>query len=62
MGADGSHVRQVSQGLALALFPECSPDGRRLVFEGATAEDAPGNLYVVDADGTDQHPITADPA
>ncbi len=62
MPADGSQVRQVSDGLASALFPEWSPDGRRLVFEGTTAEDTPGDLYVVNADGTGQHRITADPA
>jgi len=54
--AEGSDVRQVTQGPTNKSNPSWSPDGEQIVFS-AEGEDQ-NDLFVVNADGTGQRPIT----
>ncbi len=53
MGANGSQLTTLTTGRTFDAFPDWTPDGR-LVFlrKPYTATKAPGDLYVVHADGT----------
>lgn len=62
MDADGSHLRLVPTHVGSALFPRWSPSGRALLFTGATSPDAPGDVYVVNLDGSGQRNLTHDSA
>jgi TolB protein len=65
MNADGSDIRQLTfltaeQGAALEQ--NWSPDGRRLVYSNRTADFSVRQLFVMNADGSDQHLLLNDPA
>lgn len=72
MNVDGSGLIQLTRDHSHAAFPSWSPDGTRLVYssyrgtdyipgcEGSTL--CPGDLYVINADGTGQRRLTDDPA
>lgn len=66
MAADGSDAVQVTNHPADDNAPDWSPDGRRLVFQSSRDRDAIAEqirqVYVMDADGTDQRAITAGPS
>ena len=49
VNADGSDLHRVTTDAALDEFPDWSPDGKQLLFRRAT------DLYVADADGTEQN-------
>ena len=50
MRADGTHVRQVTPTRMAGTFPEWSPDGRRLVFEGGSG--GRHAVWTIHLDGT----------
>jgi TolB protein len=56
---DGAAPRVVGDPSLAALSPVWSPDGERIAFAGGRYPDAA--LYVMDADGTDAHPLTTTP-
>lgn len=57
VGLDGSDVTQLTEGRD--IDPAISPDGRTIAFLRPQAEDAGSyRLWVMDADGSDQKPIT----
>ncbi len=65
MEPDGSDVRQltfltVDQGAALRQA--WSPDGSKLVFEQRNTDGSVRQIYMMNADGTDQHQLFDDPA
>lgn len=57
MAADGSGVRRLTDGPSLNASPSWSPDSTRIAFH--SERDFPGGyesaIYVMNADGTDQH-------
>jgi len=56
--ADGTEVRQLSQGTANDTYPAWSPDGKRIAF----ASDRAGKqgIYVMDADGENVRQLSRD--
>ena len=58
MRPDGSDLHQLSS-VPGGAAPAWSPDGRRIALLGAGAE-ADSDLYLVDADGTDEQKVTDD--
>jgi len=63
MNPDGSDVRQLtaSTGGDLATWPNWSPDGKQLVFSHAPAPDFFGQLWLMNADGSNQRLLLNDP-
>ena len=57
---DGTGLTQLTTGAANDLNPAWSPDGTRIVF--TSDRTGVGQVYVMDADGTDQVQLTFDPA
>ena len=59
INADGTNLRQLTETKDFdELAPAWSPDGTRIVFQA----NPNGNwdIYVMNADGTDQQPLTID--
>src|SRR5215470_13080140 len=63
MNPDGSDVHQLtaSTGGDLASWPNWSPDGKHLVFGHFPAPDFLGQLWLMNADGSNQHLLFNDP-
>jgi TolB protein len=57
---DGSEARQLTTGPAVDRMPSWSRDGTRLAYWSQDAVDAPSQLIVVDADGTEPITIATD--
>ncbi|MCD6291570.1 MAG: PD40 domain-containing protein [Anaerolineae bacterium] len=57
MNDDGTDQRQLTDAHGRDIEPAWSPDGRKIAF--ASARDDPENLqlYIMNADGSDQHPL-----
>jgi Tol biopolymer transport system component len=56
MQSDGSHAQAVTQKGAADWMPSWSPDGKRIVY--VSARDGDDEIYIVDADGTNQTKLT----
>ena len=64
MNSDGSDERQLtslSQNLFVLNSAQWSPDGRQLVFPVWTGNPVPGQIWVMNADGSNQHAVFTDP-
>jgi Tol biopolymer transport system component len=63
MNPDGSHVRQLTTFTDdnSAFWENWSADGKQLVFSRFPAPDFFGQLWVMNADGSNQHPLLNDP-
>src|SRR3981081_2383714 len=65
MNPDGSDVKQLtyfgSNG-GSAFLGDWSPDGSELVFSQYASASAPGQLWVMNADGSNQHLLLNDPS
>ncbi len=62
INADGTNQTRVAQqGVGVANHPTWSPDGSKIAYQGQDASFA-SQLYVVNTDGTNPHPITSDTA
>jgi Tol biopolymer transport system component len=59
MNADASHVFLLTH-LGQSYDPEWSPDGKRIVFD--TTRDGNSEIYVMNANGTNQTRLTRNPA
>lgn len=57
-GADGSRVRKLTDGHAVALYPAWSPDGKQLVFSSLPKDTTHWQLAIVNADGTNSRHLT----
>ena len=60
MNADGSDVRQVSNGPGNDTDPAWSPDGKQIAF--TSNREGNYDVYLVNADGSDIHRLTNDPS
>jgi TolB protein len=62
MNADGTDRKPLAviAGKSFDGFPSWSPDGKQLVF--TTTRDKTQEIYVADADGTNQRRLTSDPS
>jgi TolB protein len=60
MRADGTEVRQLTQGKEEDDAPAWSPDGSRIAY--VSTRDGNPEIYVMRADGTDPRRLTRDPA
>ena len=60
IGADGTGLVQLTTGPANDVLGAYSPDGQRIVF--TSDRTGTGQVYVMDADGSDQVQLTFDPA
>jgi Tol biopolymer transport system component len=63
MKSDGSDIRQLThfQSGTGAAFQSWSPDGKQIVFNKFSPPDFRGELWLMNADGSNQHPLFADP-
>jgi TolB protein len=64
MNPDGSDVQQLTflGPDNAADWPSWSADGRQIVFTEYLPPDFDGQLWVMNADGSDQHPLFSDPS
>ena len=58
MNADGTHVRQLTHNSSIDAFPTWSPDASQIAFE--SNRDGNFDIYVMNADGSDQMNLTND--
>jgi Tol biopolymer transport system component len=61
MNADGSHVQEISTGLATAYDAAWSPDGTKIAFAGRR-EGFADDIYLVSVDDSGLIPLTSDAA
>jgi len=59
MDADGANIRTVATGVELDA-PAWSPDGRRMTFARARDSRTKADVFVVDADGTNEQVLVED--
>jgi TolB protein len=63
MNADGSNVsdiRNLPEDFSFFGGPNWSPDGTRIAFDAQTDFEAPGQIYLMDADGSGLRNLTGD--
>ena len=58
MTAQGHNLRQLTH-VGFASFPDYSPNGDRIAFDGQVADDPHDELFVMNRDGSDLHQITS---
>jgi len=59
---DGSDLRRLTAGAtAVDMHPRWSADGSRIVWTRAASFDSPGNIWVMDADGSNKAQLTSGP-
>jgi TolB protein len=58
MNADGSRVKRLTDDPARDREPAWSPDSSKIVFTSTRGDGFSGDLYVMNADGTGETPIT----
>ncbi|MFN2525652.1 MAG: TolB family protein [Actinomycetota bacterium] len=58
----GQGLVRLTQGPAVDYSPAWSPDGSRIAFTRAALGQAPGDIYLMDPDGSDQVNLTRSPA
>lgn len=59
MAANGRGLRQLTS-VAYASFPDLSPDGSRIVFDGQMPGDANDDIFVMNSDGSGLRRLTSD--
>lgn len=59
IGADGSGFQAFALGMDQAGDPVVSPDGTKIAFSGDASDDGDREIYVVDRDGGNLKPLTA---
>jgi Tol biopolymer transport system component len=59
VGIDGSNPRNLTRAKGMDYSPNWSPDGKSIVF--VSERDGNPDLYIMDADGGNQHRVTHDP-
>ena len=60
VGLDGTGLTRLTTSPGVDQFPVFSPDGQQIAFRSNWT--GTHQIWVMDADGTDQRPLTADPA
>ena len=66
MNDDGSRIRRLTDNPLADKYPRWSPDGKKIVFERSLAPkdllaDRESKIFVMDADGRNEHQLTASP-
>jgi Tol biopolymer transport system component len=65
VNADGTDLRRLTPYAAINAEPSWSTDGRRIAYMGSGVDGirspGEGSIYVMNADGTNRHPIAAQP-
>ncbi|MGI2171547.1 amidohydrolase family protein [Shewanella sp. MF05960] len=56
MPISGGEAKPLAQGIAWQMQPVYSPDGKHIAF--TTDEDGGDNIWIMDADGANPHPVT----
>ena len=59
MDADGSGRVRLTTDTRYDIGPTWSPDGTEIAFTRAPAPNPPGDVWVMNADGSDQRPLTS---
>jgi WD40-like Beta Propeller Repeat len=58
MRADGTRARPLTSAPAMEFDPTWSPDGSRIAYRHQTGDDGTTEIFVMDADGSDQRNLT----
>ena len=58
MDPDGSHIIRLTNNLAYDSEPSWSPDGSKIVFYSLRDDPQNGEIYTMNADGSDQIRLT----
>ena len=61
VGADGSGRATLAEGVRDFVTGGWSPDGRQIVFSKEGTEPGTADIWIMEADGTNAHPLTSGP-